>query len=513
MTLARIQSAFKAVSEAQQQRRERYNRRVINTAMNVYRGKPIDYAQKYLGKYVTPKQVEILEKLETPPYRVLARSANTQGKTFIGAVKCSHFYDTNDPSITMITAPVYEQVKDLAFKELRAIRPSSAGFLPKATRLESSLSHYVNGLTANKPDSFQGRHGEAIGLWFDEATGIERDFWLRAETMFHGADAGAWWLATYNPNDASSYAYAAEESGLWHVVVLNALEHPNIIAELNGRAPPIPAAIRLATIVRRIAAECDHIHPSQADPTIDFEFPLETNVWWHPRTPEFEAQVLGRWPVAPSAALWSPALYEQCCVPMDVDPKWNLAVGCDVARFGDDKTVIVARIGPVAILCESYSGMVTGSIAQRMREVCTILASAVTNDPEERGKLARRIPCYIDGSGGYGAGVYDQNHGFAFIEVNMSSAASDIRFPNLRSQLWCQFADAAISGRGHGVNFSRLSNECHSILRTDLTSARYSLNSKGQRVVEPKVQIKERLGRSPDRADAMILCYSLIGEG
>ncbi len=481
--------------------------------MDRYKGKPALYTTEYLGKHLTAKQTEILEKLETPPYRVLARSANTQGKTFVGAVKCSHFYDTNDPSITLVTAPVFDQVKDLAFKELRAIRPTSAGFLPKATRLESSLNHYVTGLTANKPDSFQGRHDEHIGIWFDEATGIEREFWSRADTMFVGANAGSWWLATYNPNDASSPAYIAEESGLWHLVVLSALDHPNIAAELAGLEPPIPSAIRLDTVLRRIAAECDHIAPLNADPLVDFEFPKLSNIWWHPRTPEFEAQILGRWPVSPSAALWSPALYQQCCIPMDIDTRWNVAIGCDVARFGDDKSVIFARIGPVAILCEAYSAVTTTWLANRLREVCTQLACAVTDNPDDRVKLIRRIPCYIDDTGGYGAGVVDQADGHAFIGVCMSSASSDIRFPNLRSQLWCQFADCAISGRGRGVNFSRLTPECHSILRGDLTSAHYSLNPKGQRVVEPKLHIKERLGRSPDRADAAILCYSMIGEG
>lgn len=509
MTLASIQAKLKAIEQQQAKRRAKHNTRVLAVAMSKYANRPTKYVNEYLGKQLTPKQIEILEKLDTPPYRVLARSANTQGKTFIGAAKCSHFYDTVDPSIILATAPTQVQVRDLAFKELRTIRPNTTGFYPRDTRLESAIDHYVHGFTAATPDSFQGRHAERLGIWFDEGTGVHRDFWMRAETMFE-SHGGHWWLATYNPNDASSPAFTAEESGTWHLVILSALEHPNILAELAGLPPPIPAAIRLDTVLRRFAAECDHVDARFVDPIIDFEFPVGSGVWWHPRTPDFEAQILGRWPVSPATALWSPALFDMCCRPMDVDLRWTLAVGCDVARFGDDKSVIFARIGPVSVLCEAYAGVTTTWLANRLREVCTQLAAVVTNDPEEQARLRRRVPCYIDDTGGYGAGVIDQNDGHAFIGVCMSSAASDLRFPNLRSQLWCQFADAAIS---RGVNFARLSNEDQRILRGDLTSAHYSLNNKNQRVVEPKVHIKERLGRSPDYADAAILAYSMIGEG
>lgn len=535
-TLTALEAKITAIGKRRAKERAKTNLNALDAAMSKYAAHPVEYVNEYLGKQVTPKQAEILTKLELPPYRVLARSANTQGKTFIGAAKCSHFYDTYNPSLVLVTAPVYEQVRDLAFKELRSLRPNLRGFLPKATRLESSLSHYVNGLTANKPDSFQGRHDEHIGLWFDEATGIAREFWSRADTMFVGANAGSWWLATYNPNDAASHAFAAEESGSWHLVVLSALEHPNILAELAREPPPIPAAIRLDTVLRRFSAECDKIAEQFVDPIVDFEFPVGSGLWWHPRTSDFEAQILGRWPVSPATALWSPALFDQCCMQIEVDPSWTLAVGCDVARFGDDKSCIFARIGPVSVLCEAYSGVTTTWLAQRLREVCLMLAELVTQLASSRParstsdspltmrqvrlathsdarSLARRIPCYIDDTGGYGAGVIDQNDGYAFVGVCMSSASSDPRFPNLRSQLWCQFADAAISGRGAGVNFAQLSFEDRRVLKGDLTSAHYSLNPKNQRVVEPKVHIKERLGRSPDRADAAILCFSMIGEG
>jgi hypothetical protein len=42
-------------------------------------------------------------------------------------------------------------------------------------------------------------------------------------------------------------------------------------------------------------------------------------------------------------------------------------------------------------------------------------------------------------------------------------------------------------------------------LAADLVAPRYWLDSQGRRVVEPKADTKKRLGRSPDRGDAVVM--------
>lgn len=465
-----------------------------------YRGRPVDYVTGHLKSYVTPKQREILELLDKPPYRVLARSANTQGKTFIAAAKCSHFFDTERPSITLATAPTAKSVTDLLFKEIRRLRPGDPQLAPKAPRLQASHEHYVDGYTSNNPDAFQGRHGARLGIVFDEATGIEPAFWARAETMFEST-GGHWWLATYNPNDSASPAYIAEESGGWHVVVLSALEHPNVLAEIEGLAPPVPAAVRLSTVLRRMATECEETR--NPDPALDFEFPAGSGVWWTPKTPDFEAQVMGRWPATPTAALFSPFLVETCFANRrDINPLWQIAIGCDVARFGDDKSTIAVRCGPALLALEVHSGVTTTWLADRLRTVVRSTYTALGLDRE----LSTSVPIYIDDTGGYGAGVIDQAQGYNFIGVNNSTKAVDPRYPNTRSYLWCELAALAQAG---ALDLSRLSLNDRQSVKAELTAARYRIDSKGRRVLESKQMIKERLKRSPDRADAITLAYYL----
>jgi len=44
-------------------------------------------------------------------------------------------------------------------------------------------------------------------------------------------------------------------------------------------------------------------------------------------------------------------------------------------------------------------------------------------------------------------------------------------------------------------------------LMSDLSSRLYEYDSKGRRIVEPKKNFKDRYGRSPDKGDALLLCY------
>src|SRR6202041_206531 len=98
-------------------------------------------------------------------------------------------------------------------------------------------------------------------------------------------------------------------------------------------------------------------------------------------------------------------------------------ISCDVARFGDDATVIAKR---------------QGLQAQRMRELRNADSMAVA------GALAREWTdfgadaCFIDETGGYGAGVIDalRQLGRAPIGVIYNGNASDRKYYNKRSEIY-----------------------------------------------------------------------------
>jgi phage terminase large subunit len=457
---------------------------------------PNGYISDFLGKTLTPQQQHINTCLLTPPYRVLIRSANNQGKTFNLACIANWWYDTFRPGVMLATAPSSRQVRDLLFKEIRTMRPTSDGLSPKACRIEDAPNHFAHGFTARDEDGFKGQHEGNLLMIFDEAVGVDRGFWTAAETMFTG-EPGCGWLAAYNPTDVTSFAYAAEASDLWHVVHLNALEHPNIIAELRGEPPPIPSAIRLKRVLQRIAKECEFCGATKADDSC-FEFPAGSNRWYKPLTIDFEVQILGRWPSSSFDGVWSKMILEQCNRPFAVNDQHPVQIGCDVARFGRDLTGFAVRKGLGLIHLEVHAQWTTAQIANRLRELCYLY----------RGKQdPKRIPCLIDDTGGYGSGVIDYPEGFNFLGINSSESAREPnKYPNVRTELWFTARSAADVG-AFNLGSLRAGHELMKQLNDDLLSTKYSLDRANRRQVESKKHTKSRSGRSPDLGDAVNLAW------
>jgi hypothetical protein len=108
---------------------------------------------------------------------------------------------------------------------------------------------------------------------------------------------------------------------------------------------------------------------------------------------------------------------------------------------------------------------------------------------------------FVDGSGGWGAGVVDSmiQARHSPVEVNFAGKAIDPRYANKRAEMWFLMSEWVKRG-GALPNDSRLLKE--------LVSPTYSL-SNGRFLIEPKDQLKKRLGFSPDMADGLALTFSL----
>jgi hypothetical protein len=102
---------------------------------------------------------------------------------------------------------------------------------------------------------------------------------------------------------------------------------------------------------------------------------------------------------------------------------------------------------------------------------------------------------------GLGGGVTDRLRevGMKVEAFNGGSTAHDPDlYPNRRSEAWFSFA----------AHLPTLSLDPDAQLAADLVAPRYTLDSQGRRVVESKDTTKKRLGRSPDRADAILMAYA-----
>lgn len=504
--------SLKLKAQAELELRRRHQTRESRFA--IYQRDPVLYARQELKVRWWSKQEEVARAVAHYP-RVFVKACHSIGKTHLAGGLVSWHYDSFRPSITKTTAPTANQVKDLTWKEVRLQR-YGRNMLPKAPRIESLLSngefnpsHYAAGYTAKDANSFQGDHEEHLFLLFEEATGIEEQFWTAAEGMLSSGE-GNRWLAIMNPTDTSSTAYQQELTGDWHVITVSALEHPNLHAELRGEEKPFPKALSLAWFEERLKKWCTPIQSTDAKlsdvcwPPADFCNERGIEPEWYRPGPLFEGRVLGRWPSSAIDAIWSEAVWNAAITPkpelQQLAEKEPPEIGCDVARKGDDFTVIHVRRGGVSLHHESHNGWRTNQTAGRLKQLADQFG-------QQAGTEGKKVLVKIDDDG-VGGGVTDQADGYNFVGLNAGSNPMDQEhYPNRRSELWFAVSERADEGR---LDLSKLDSDVLKELRRQFLAPKWEPDSQGRRVVEKKEKTKQRIKRSPDDADGVNLAYAPI---
>lgn len=168
----------------------------------------------------------------------------------------------------------------------------------------------------------------------------------------------------------------------------------------------------------------------------------------------------------------------------DVSPEGELQIGVDVARMGSDRTEFVMRKGLKEIKRQEYT-------KKRTTEVCDLLENFADMDKDTLMK--------IDDTG-VGGGVTDEmiKRGYNVMAINFGAKASNPnKYPNLISEAWFYMASI----------IDEISIANNKDLLTELSNRQWKMDKQGRRGVEGKDDYKKRGYRSPDKADATILCF------
>lgn len=179
-------------------------------------------------------------------------------------------------------------------------------------------------------------------------------------------------------------------------------------------------------------------------------------------------------------------------MPPESEKDKPLVVGCDVARGGDDKTVNAPRRGNWFDKLQKYPGRSTPD-GQSVVALLTVL-------------LVGGGSANIDVIG-VGASAYDQarekNLSVRAVNFANKSTATDksgrLSFVNMRAECYWIFREALDPDNGENIALPPDSE-----LEADLCAPRWSMQSNGIKI-ESKEDIKKRIGRSPDCADAVVL--------
>lgn len=167
-----------------------------------------------------------------------------------------------------------------------------------------------------------------------------------------------------------------------------------------------------------------------------------------------------------------------------------LVVGVDIARFGDDKTVLCYRRGRLCFKFREFSKL-------DVVEVANLITSVIKEDNPAR--------VFLD-AGNMGAGVYDilKDRGYAKIVRGIvfgGKAINNDRYANKRAEMW---AEANIWLKSE--NPVQLVNDDG--LLEELCSVNKSYDYLGRLKLEEKESVKQRILRSPDKADAFVLTFA-----
>jgi hypothetical protein len=421
-------------------------------------------------------QEEILAAI--PVYKkVCVRSIRGAGKTGTMAMATLIFALTRDGDDWKIpqTASKFKQLTHYLWPEIRKwtrrIKWDVVGRAPFDNRweLQKYGLHLSTGsafpLASDDPDGMEGGHASRFFAEIDEGKAVAPPVFDSIEGMLSNANNGrneAYVLCASTPGEPSGrfYDIQSRKPGYedWHVIRI--------------------------TLERVLAAG------------------MVTNEWveqrarqWGRSSAMFQNQVLGEFAKDAIDGLiplqWVEAAQDRWeGYPYENRTRLSV-VGIDVARSGQDKTVFAKRYGQYIAQLKAEHIASTTEVAGIGKELL-------------RGTDAYASVDVI----GIGAGVVDtlRDNGVDTEAFNASKSSTGtdfnglLEFANRRAEAWWALRDALDPKNGF-----ELALPPDDELLGDLTSPRYRRLPTGKIRVEEKDEVKKRLGRSPDRGDAVVM--------
>lgn len=167
-----------------------------------------------------------------------------------------------------------------------------------------------------------------------------------------------------------------------------------------------------------------------------------------------------------------------------VEAVGQIEIGCDVARFGDDSTVITKRKGYKVFPQKVYKKIATTTTAGYCIETAE-------ND--------KSINIKVDDTG-VGGGVTDNLNESKYnvdgVNNNQTPNNPD-RYVSAIDEMWFELESIM-----HLIELPHSEK-----LKDQLTQRRYGIDKRGRRFVESKSDYKKRCGESPDLADSLLLAF------
>lgn len=399
------------------------------------------------------------------------------GKSRLDGAASLWFACTRGPGARVIlTAPTFRQVQVILWEEIRnlwhAAKVPLHGEIAKMASTGARLANgaQILGLTAEKPEAFQGIRGSVMLIIADEASGISDEIF---NVLDGNTAGGAKLLLTGNPTRSTGYFRESIRSERFKCQRLSAEDSPNVKA---GRI-----------VVRGLAT---------------LEWLEERRREWGTDSPFYKIHVLGEVVEAEEGRLFTIEM-----VTAATDAKryaatpatGRLVIGVDPAGDGadGDEAAFTARRGKKVTKQYAKRGLTPDG---HIVEVLGLIAT-------QRGDSAEQAIVIIDRDGYIGAKVYAafaayrMLHEDAFILYGIRGGERARRKPlvydRVRDEVWFGLVDAIRDGLVFPDDVK---------LTRELAAVKAEAHISGRSKVTEKKELRAELGRSPDRADSLCLC-------
>ncbi|OON99158.1 MAG: hypothetical protein ATN35_02060 [Epulopiscium sp. Nele67-Bin004] len=431
--------------------------------LEFYYNRPVEFAQDFLGFYADSAQREIMQSIRDNK-RTAVKSGQGIGKTATISCVIIWYLVTRYNSKILCTAPNITQLYTVLWAEI-------AKWLEKSP-LQQYVTHtktrlYVNGhdkvwfafpKTATSKEGIAGQHAEHLLVIADEASGIKDEI---LETLLG--------TITGQHNKLLFISNPTRTSGVYYNAFNVNRSDFNCIT---------------------VNSEDSHFVDAENIKMLAKSYGRDSNV--------YKIRVLGEFPTQEDGVFIPLSLVERAVVDKVKLPKTAdiIKIGIDVARFGEDESVIVANVDNAIVSMDVYHHQDTVEIAGRVH---MLVKDFICKYPKAS------IYCIVDDIG-VGGGVTDilgrelepYDNVCGVIGYNVARGIKNKYYTNRTTLLWGTVRELLVNQELTLINDNELIGQ--------LSSRQYEIVASGKFQIESKKHMKQkRKLKSPDRADALML--------
>lgn len=457
----------------------------------IYRRDPEAWAADVLSHRWYGKQAAIADSY-TRNVRTAVKSANGTGKSAVVSDLICHWVSVYPPdeALAIISAPTVPQIERVIFAYLKTnYGLAAARKLPLRGVINEALEWKYETPAGNqflafgkKPadkdivSSFQGTRKRRTAVFLDEAGGVPADLFTAAEAVTTGSDSR--FVAIGNPDRRGTEFHKLftdpQLAQDWALFTISAFDLPSFTGEIVYDDPQ-----QQEDFVRSLTSPSWVEHKRRA---------------WGEGSARWLSKVMGEFPGEDDSTFFPQGTIDAALeADIEDDGEAPVVLGCDIARMGQDETVVYSNQGGRIRFVDAWGKSDNVDNARRIHNWAVRLGAQEVR---------------VDAAG-TGSGTYDNlnrldefaNKGYVLVGILGSNSSPD---PNLWSRARSWHYDQFREGMQLGKVDLDIDDKD---LLEELISQTFRFNNRSALQISTKDEMRKTGLTSPDHLDAAIYSY------